>query len=181
MNAKFIIGSLVGGLILFIYQFLSWGALDLHYSDMQFTPAGDQILESLNRANLEEGHYFIPRGPKGNQAAAEQIAKYHAGQPWARVEYFESFKAPGPMNFIRGLIIDIVAAGLLIFLIGRDQNLTMGKAISACLAVGIIGYLLVTYLNHIWFGGNTLPYLLDAILSMTAVGAWLGWWLCRGK
>ena len=49
-----LIGSLVGGLILFLWQFLSWTALNLHGREMQHTPKQDAILQSLSQ-NLEEG------------------------------------------------------------------------------------------------------------------------------
>jgi len=32
MNTRTILGAVLGGLILWICQFLSWGLLDLHYS-----------------------------------------------------------------------------------------------------------------------------------------------------
>ena len=57
---KTIIGTLVGGIILFMWQFLSWTALDLHRSAQNYSPKQDTILSYLS-ANLEkEGGYFLP-------------------------------------------------------------------------------------------------------------------------
>ncbi|WP_236973473.1 hypothetical protein [Membranihabitans maritimus] len=61
--SKIWIGSLVGGLILFIWQFLSWSMLNIHDNEMEYTPNQVQILEVLNE-NLEEGNYFLPTAPR---------------------------------------------------------------------------------------------------------------------
>ena len=52
---KLFVGALVGGLILFIWQFLSWSLLNIHLPEMQYTPAQDEILSALSEAGLEEG------------------------------------------------------------------------------------------------------------------------------
>jgi hypothetical protein len=50
-------------------------------------------------------------------------------------------------------------------------------AFQACVAVGIIGYLTIPYLNSVWFEGSSMGYLVDALVQWGLVGAWLGWWL----
>jgi len=55
---KVLIGSMVGGLILFFWQFLSWGLLNIHGSQMAYTPLESQVLECLKSSNLPEGEYY---------------------------------------------------------------------------------------------------------------------------
>ena len=55
---KTIIGVLVGALILFIWQFISWGAVNLHSGMQQYTPKQTEILKYLGD-NLEEGFYYL--------------------------------------------------------------------------------------------------------------------------
>ena len=45
---KLIIGGLVGGILLFLWQTLSWTVLDLHGKEYQQAPGQDTVLNSLN-------------------------------------------------------------------------------------------------------------------------------------
>ncbi|MFX5756497.1 hypothetical protein ABTE27_21360, partial [Acinetobacter baumannii] len=62
---KTIVGALVGGIILFMWQFASWTALKLHLPAQGYTAKQDTILQALS-ANLEkEGGYLLPTAPAG--------------------------------------------------------------------------------------------------------------------
>ncbi len=179
MNTRTIFGALLGGLILWIFQFMSWGMLDLHYAEMQYTDQQTAIMEALIEADLEEGDYFIPRAPKGDMDTQTEMQTKAQGKPWALVKYRSSLSNQMPMNLVRGLVTDILAAWLLIWIFGKMDRPTMGTIVTTCIAIGIIGYLLVSYLDSIWFEGNSLAALFDAVVSMGLVGAFLGWWLNR--
>jgi hypothetical protein len=179
---KTIIGALVGAVILFLWQFMSWAALDLHRVDMSYTEQQGPIMEALTAANLTEGTYMVPNhvdNPTPEQRAALQETM--AGKPWAIVTYHESFENNMAMSMIRSFIINFLSAFLLVWLLGKMANLNFQTTIMASLAVGLIGYLTIDYLYFIYMGGNTFPVLVDTIVSWGAVGAWLGWWLNRGK
>ena len=45
---KMIIGALVGGIILFAWQFLTWVLLDLHEAQQKYTPKQDSLIRYLN-------------------------------------------------------------------------------------------------------------------------------------
>ena len=62
---KYLLFSLLGGLILFVYQFLSHAAIDLHKDFHQYTDKQDTITSFLQRLNLEEGSYMMPMYPEG--------------------------------------------------------------------------------------------------------------------
>ena len=86
-----IIGALVGGLILFIWQFLSWSITGLHESQMAHTPNQDAIMEVLAE-NLEEGSYFLPNVAKDTPSdEAQQYMKDMEGKPWASISYHEAY------------------------------------------------------------------------------------------
>ena len=179
MNTRTILGAVLGGLILWLCQFMSWGLLDLHYSEMQYTDKQESIMNAINAADLEEGDYFIPRAAKGDMEAMEALQTEAQGKPWAMVRYRSSLNNQMPMNLVRGLLIDIIAAWLLIWIFGKMDRPMMGTIVTTCIAIGIIGYLLISYLNSIWFDGNSIPDLIDAVVHMGLVGAFLGWWLNR--
>jgi hypothetical protein len=177
---KLLIGALVGSIILFIWQFLSWAALDLHGSQMEYTAKQDQIMQAINAAGLEDGTYFMPRMPRDASTEEAQKAMEEAtGKPWALLQYRNEMSAQSPTNFIRGWAVSFVAVLLLGWLLGQFREVTLSNAVIAAVSVGFIGYLTIPYLNSVWFEGNTIPDLIDAIVPWALAGAWLGWWMPR--
>lgn len=177
---KKIIGALVAGLILFIWQFLSFGLLSLHGSQMQHTGQQDAILQALADSGLEEGEYFIPQAPPGSSSEAQQ-AEYEKrkGQPWAQIIYHKSLDYSMGMNMFRAFLVDFLTALLLIWILMQFAELNLMRTVYASLAIGLIGYLTINYLDSIWFETNSIPDLLDAVVGWGIVGAWLGWYLPR--
>lgn len=176
---KQIIATLVGALILFFWQFLSWSLLNVHGSEMQYTENQDAILETLSQ-HLEEGTYFLPTVPRGTSAEEMEAAMSDAmGKPWATVSYHPSMENNMATNMFRGFVVDLLAAFLLIWVLLKFENLTFNRALITSLAVGFIGYLTIPYLNSIWFESETIGYLVDAVVQWGLVGVWLGWYLPR--
>jgi hypothetical protein len=177
---KQLIATLVGGLILFIWQFLSWAAIPIHKDAYGYTLNQDKIMEALNQNLTEEGTYMLPMPPPGSSAAEQEaVMKNAEGKPWAHVSYHKSMNTAMGMNMFRGFVIDLLAAWLLVWLLMQSANLSMGTAVQTSLAVGIIGYLTIPYLNSIWFETGSMSHLIDAIGQWGIVGVWLGWWLPR--
>jgi hypothetical protein len=101
------------------------------------------------------------------------------GKPWATISYHEVYTNNMATNMIRGFSVNFLAVLLLCWVLLKFANLTFSNALLSSIAVGFIGYLTVTYINSIWFEGNTLPDLVDVVVSWGLVGSWLGWWLRR--
>lgn len=177
---KIIISGLVGSLVLFIWQFLSWAALGLHYDQMAYSPKQDQILESINAIDIEEGDYFIPQAPPGS-SNEEMIAmqEKHLGKPWVRVSYRKNLQNNMATNMLRGWAISFIAALLFCWLLMNFKEINIKKSILGAVSVGIIGYLVNPYLSSIWFEGNSFPDLVDAIVPWAIIGAFNGWYLNR--
>lgn len=174
---KTLIGVLVGGLILFIWQFVSWAAVNFHSSSQQYTPKQTEILKYLGD-NLEEGFYYLPSSPP--DASEEEMRKQYEesnGKPWAQIYYHKALDTAMTMNMVRGLIVDFLAVFLLVFILQKMGNASFQTILLSSISVGLIGYLSVTYVNSIWFQTKTLADLLDAVVSWGAIGVWLGWWL----
>ena len=68
---KLIIGGLVGGILLFLWQTLSWTVLDLHGKEYQQAPAQDSVLNFLNSQFSETGQYYLPHAKEG--ASTEEM------------------------------------------------------------------------------------------------------------
>ncbi len=175
---KSIIGGLVGGFILFMWQFLSWSALNIHGSYMTHTPHQDQIMKTITDLNLPEGQYMMPNlAPGYTPEQQEAYAKDMEGQPWVLLTYKKQWSNTMGMNMLRAFIIDFLSAFLLCYLLMGNVNLSFSKILTSCLIVGIISYLTIPYLNSIWFKTDSMPDLIDAFVQWGLVGAFLGWFL----
>ena len=180
MNKKLIIGALVGGIIFFIWQTLSWTMLNLHGSTQKYTPNQDTILAVLGSQLAEEGSYFLPNVAPGS--TNEEMEKYYesvTGKPWAQVSYHKAMEMNMGVNMMRGFVVDLVAVFLLCWLLLKMPDLSMQTSILASVAVGVIGYLTTEYSSSIWYETNTIPDLIDAVVAWALCGAWLGWWINR--
>jgi hypothetical protein len=173
---KTLLGTIVAGLILFVWQFVSWSGANLHSSQLSYTPLESDLLECLSTHKLPEGEYLIPNKPPEMSMTEYQelFNSKYLGRPWARIQYHHSFENSMGMNMFRGLIIDLLSAFLLCIVLLGDPTLDFKKVMITSLTVGIIAYLTIPYLNSIWFKSNSLPDLLDAIVPWTLIGLILG-------
>ncbi len=175
---KMLIGSIVGGLILLIWQFLSWSLLNVHAAETQYTEKQDQILEAL--VDLDEGTYFLPNAPTGTpQDEHQKIMESNLGKPWATVSYHKELKMNMGMNMTRAFVINALSVLLLCWILLKFADLNFSSALITSLAVGAIGYFTITYLNSIWFEKSTFGYIVDTAVQWGLVGCWLGWYLPR--
>jgi hypothetical protein len=171
---KLIIAALISGLILFIWQFISFAAINIHTDTQQYSPNQDKILEFLDQ-NLEEGFYFLPNAAPGEDEM--EAMEKAVGKPWAQVYFHKKMTNSMGFNLLRGLLIDIISGGLLAWILLKMGNPSFQTILISSLAVGIIGYLNFPYLNSIWYEIPTKMDLVDAVVSWGLVGFWLSWWL----
>ncbi|MEO6252478.1 MAG: hypothetical protein ABIO79_04200 [Ferruginibacter sp.] len=182
---KLIIGALVGGIILFIWSFMSWGLLNLHGAEQKYTPKQDSILAYLGNQFSEDGAYFMPTYPPGtSRDDMEKQMQASVGQPWAKVVYHKKMDGMNKMfmNMARGLLVDFVMICILCWLLLKIPNARFSTIFMANLAVGLLIFLGGPYMMHIWFGSfDLMAHLADVFISFGATGLWLGWWLRRGS
>jgi sensor histidine kinase YesM len=176
---KTIIASLVGGIILFMWQFLSNTVLNLHRPMQEYTPKQGEILEYLGK-NLEEGFYYLPTYPAGtSQEEATKIMEESMGKPWAQIYYHKAAPTSITMNMVRSLVIDILAVFLLVWVVSQMSYPSFKTILFSSLAIGLLSYFTTAYGNSIWFETKSIPDLIDSVVSWGAIGAWLGWFLRR--
>jgi len=178
---KSLVAAFVGGLIIFIWQFLSFAAVNLHEPAQQYTDKQDAILETLSSQGLAEGGYIMPMPPPG--VSMEEHEKYmepRMGQPWVQVQYHKALENDMVMNMVRGLIVNMIIIFLFCQLVARMKAPRFSTIFVSALTVGFIVFLNVPYTNHIWFETFDIwAHLLDAVVSWGLAGLFLGWYLSR--
>lgn len=175
-----LIGAIVGGLLIFIWQFLSFALLDLHRPAQNYTPNQDVILQTL-AANLEkEGGYILPNLPSGaSQDDHTKLMEQANGKPWASIQYHKSHKASVSamvMNMVRGFLSNVIMVILLLFILNKINLKSFGTMFASCLAVGLITFINQPYTGNIWYEFFDIwAYLIDSLVSWGLCGIWLGW------
>jgi hypothetical protein len=178
---KWLIGSIVGAILVFAWQAASWMALGIHDSQMKYSPAQTGIMNSLSSANLEEGLYMMPSAPTKKEQ--QEMMKGMEGKPWATVIYHKEFRTAMAMPMISAFLVDIFLVISLIYLFTRGGIIPIARRVfSGSVAFGLAFFLWSPYMGHIWFD---LPWsmikgdLIDSVVAWSLCGIWLGWWLNR--
>lgn len=181
---KTIIASIVGGIIIFAWQFLSWPVLNLHKAANRYTPNQDAIMAALNTNLPEEGGYFVPGIPE-NAAKAdhEKLMADANGKPWASIQYHKSMDASsGAMikNMIRGLLVNILTVWLFCWILTKMNKPGFRIILLASLFTGFIIFFNAAYIGNIWYEWfDIMAHFTDAMVSWGVCGLWLGWWFTR--
>ena len=83
---KWLIGSFVGAILVFLWQFLSWTILPVHSGEAKYTPAQTEIMNSLSASLKEDGVYMLPTvQPGASTEDHEKLMKDMEGKPWPTV------------------------------------------------------------------------------------------------
>lgn len=176
---KIIIGGIVGGILIFLWQFLSWTVLDLHRVSQQYTSKQDSIISYLNTQFSEDGQYAVPTIPEHSSKEQWEAAMKNAeGKPWAIISYHKAMNANMGANMARCLVANIVMICLLCWILVQFHHISFGKVFTASLFTGIIVFLNAPYTMHIWYETpGIMADLKDALISWALAGIWLGWWM----
>jgi len=182
---KAIIGAIVGALIIFIWQFLSFALINFHKPAQEYTDKQDAIMSFLASQELKDGGYFMPNVPStASNDEAQVVMKKFDGKPWARIEYHnvaENSMNAMLMNMVRVLLVNFLIVLLFSWLVSKMNAPSFQTILTGALAVGIIAFLNEPYTGFIWYKTFDIwAYLLDAVVAWGLVGLWLAWWLRRG-
>jgi len=180
---KWLIGSLVGAILVFAWQFLSWSMLGIHDGEAKYTSSQDSILNYLSSTLKEDGMYMLPTVPPGSSMeAGMELGEKMNGKPWATVMYKTAYSHSMTMPMVRGFLIDIFLVFTLIYMLTRAGTPTAMRIFAGSVATGLFCWLLGPYTAHNWFQTPmeaTTGHLIDAVVAWGLVGLWLGWWLNR--
>jgi hypothetical protein len=172
-----LLGAIVGGIILFLWQFLSWGIGNFHAKANQYTPNQGAIMAAL-AANLpEEGGYILPSAPPtASNEEMEKTMKDNEGKPWASIQYHHAYKMNMAVTIPRQLVVNIITVWLFIWIIGKFDIRTFSGVFLSSLAVGLIVFFNQPYTGNIWYKFfDIMAYFGDSMASWGLVGLWLGW------
>lgn len=169
---KRILFSLIGALIIFVWEFLSFAMPCFHSASQTYTPAQGEILNKLQEVGLQEGMYLLGQpDPSLSSKEKEEMMKSLDGQPWAVINYHKqnSMDMASPMIF--GVLVCLLISFLLFWIFQQQKNPTLLNRILVSLAVGGIAFLYHPLTHYIWYREpDIFAYMLDATIPWLILG-----------
>lgn len=180
---NWIIAALVGGIIIFLWQFVSWTVSGIHNGASRYHPQQNEILNTLSSHFTETGVYLLPTSsPDAGREDMEKLYEESQGKPMATVMYIKSNNSNMVRSMIRGFLLDVALVLLLIYILTRNGTPNMLRITAGSIAVGLFTWLWGPYTAHNWFQmpwDAITGHLVDALLAWGVCGLWLGWYLNR--
>lgn len=180
---KIFLGSLVGGIILFGWQSLSWTSLGVHDNTFQYTPAQDSLIRVLEQSIPSNGTYLVPSGVPGTtEEEKENLMKSREGKPWAIISFHNYYQLDMIGPVIRGFLTAILCVLLLCLNVQQFHRIKWWKVLLVSVSYGLVSFLFISYNDHIWF---STPWtvlsgqLIDCLAGWGLCGVWLGLWFSR--
>jgi len=177
---KSILFSLIGAVVLFAWQFLSFAMPNFHKAGMSYAPGQDTILEAIKSTGLKEGVYMLGQ-PDPNLPKEEynKVMDSYMGKPWAMLNYQVANEDRMVMNMIRGFIMCLLMSALLFWILRQQKDPTLMKRLLVSLSIGLIGFFFFPYTHFIWYReADIWAYLLDGTIPWLLLG-WIGHGMLR--
>ncbi len=164
--------SLIGAIVIFAWQFLSYAMPNFHKAASSYTSAQDSILQMLEKQGVKEGMYLLGQ-PDPSLSQAEQQAKMASmeGKSWAIINYHKVYSMSMAMPMIRSILVSFIISFLLFWLFLQQKNPGLVNKLYLSLAVGMIGFFFVPYANFIWYKApDIFAHFADAIVPWAILG-----------
>jgi hypothetical protein len=166
MVKRLLIGGLLGGLALFVWQALWWSVFPPVAGLWHAYPDGQAVVAEYEAQGLDSGIYRYPDISDGFvEGPTLYFAIYQAG----------GFDQTSPAPFIQGLLLDISAALMMTLVLGALAVALprFGQRLMLCIVLGCIGILSgpLVFGSFVQFpAGLMLAILFDAIIGWTLCG-----------
>lgn len=181
MLKSLVLGTILGGLMAFVWSSISWEVLGWHEKPFHRFQNEDEVSAIIASHATGPGVYMLPSGPsqegmKGEQKKAAQAALMAKMQKGPIV--FGAVRTDGFGSYARGLVAQLLslmaAAFLLTWLVLQTSGLSYGKRVVFLGVVGLAASVIVDLPNWNWWGFSgsfTLVNLVDCTLTWLIAGS----------
>lgn len=176
MGKTIVRGAVVGGIILFIWGFISWMVLPWHNATMmRFTNERDVARVIQDNAPID-GMYMLP-SCQGNDNSEQARADFR--QKLENGPFVFAAVRPNGMggmhagHFIKSLIIQIIAAAVATWLLTRTRGLDYLQRVGFVTMVAFFAGVAVMLPAWNWMGyttGYTIIGIIDLLIGWTLAG-----------
>jgi hypothetical protein len=159
---KKILGAgLVGGLVVFLWGFVSHMLLPVGQMGLRSMPVNSPLLESMKVNLAEDGLYFFPGKEEGHKPTEAEEAvwatKYRMG-PTGLLLYHPDGRDPmSPAQLGVELVTDVAAAALLAYLLiaitgSSGAQVRLAKQLRIGVAAGVFAWVSISVPHWNWYG-----------------------------
>lgn len=184
MTVKLIVSTLVGGILLFAWQSLSWTVLPIHKHSFKYSPKQDTIIDALSANLTEAGLYYMPNidPDQADPEAMQELEKASQGKPVAMVNYIPSYASNMGKAILMGLIYSLLVALIVSLVQANMSGLGLAGRWLATLGFGLVLIIFDSMGDLNWFY-YPMHYvqgeILDYLVSFGLAGIWFGWYWNR--
>jgi len=180
MTKSLILGTILGGLMAFVWSSISWELIGWHEKTMVAFQNEDEVSAVIASHAGQDGTYLLPSGPPTAGMTAEQkksalavtIQKMQAGPIMVA-----AVRRGGFGSYSRGLIIQLLslmaAAFLLTWLLLQTAGLSYARKVAFLAIAGLAASVIVDLPNWNWWGFSgayTAVNLADSMLTWLVAG-----------
>jgi lipoprotein signal peptidase len=180
MMKALVLGTILGGLVAFVWSSVSWEVIGWHEKTMVKFQNEDEVSAVIASHAPVDGTYLLPAGPSTDgmtpdQKKATQAATMEKMQKGPIV--FATVRRGGFGSFSRGLIIQLLslmaAAFLLTWLLLQTSGLSYARSVAFLAIVGLSASVIVDLPNWNWWGFSgayTAVNLADSTITWLLAG-----------
>lgn len=180
-----LIATIVGSIIIFIFQALSWMVSPIHKHSFKTTDKQDAILSAISSNLTEDGLYYLPMlSPDAPHEEQEKFMNEQMGKPAAAINYMQAAHYDMGSNMACGFILTFIGVWIIVWVLTKASNIfnTMGSRVGAVLALAVF-VVCRSYLMEWNWMNSPMHYIsgqiIDELVSGLLLGLWLGWYLGR--
>ena len=177
---KLLLGTILGGLVAFVWSMVSWEVLGWHEKSVRSFPNEDAVTAVLTAPGVASGVYLFPGGPPHEGMTAEQV-KAADEAVIERMQkgpiMFAAVRSGGFKSFPLALGTQLAglmtAAFLLTWLLLQTTGLSYAKRVVFLGVAGLAAGVIVEIPNWNWWGFSTAytaVNIIDFTLMWTIAG-----------
>jgi len=180
MLRSLVLGSILGGLVAFVWSSVSWELLGWHEKTLVSFQNDDEVSALIASHAPKDGTYILPGMPptEGMTAEQQKAAKAALMEKMQRGPIMiAAVRRGGFGSFARGLIIQVLslmaAAFLLTWLLLQTSGLSYRKRVMFIAIAGLAASVIVDLPNWNWWGFSgvyTAVNLIDVTITWLLAG-----------
>jgi hypothetical protein len=169
-----VIGTLLGGVVFFVWGAVSWMVLPWHSATIKALPNETLLTDTMRTVVKEPGLYCFPHPGDDKAAWMDRVRKGPVGMIIFHPDGQEPMMTSA---LVTGFLVDLVLAALLMWILWASRLTKMVHQIHLTAAVGLVAGLAVCVPNMLFMnypGGYTAVCVLDLLIAFALTGAAMG-------
>lgn len=180
---KIVIAALVGAIIVFVFQTISWMVTPIHADTLRYSDKDAEIHAFLSERLSEAAVYSFPGKPPGMSEEEHQAKmEANADKPWMTVTYHPKMNMDMTGSMLTGFMYSILGVLIIVWILTAASSVftSFGSRFFVCVLFGVFLVINSSLLDMNWW---STPWhfvsgeVIDALASWSLCGLWLGFYL----